>query len=113
MRLSPRLRAILQALFVTLLWSSSWVLIKRYIALLESDSEIKASLFGEIGQFLERQGLNLHSMVDLSALEQLKYLDSSLSGDLDQMTGDDSKTDDNTYKEYLASLDDHHRDRLQ
>lgn len=31
MRLSPRLRAILQALFVTLLWSSSWVLIKRYI----------------------------------------------------------------------------------
>ncbi len=29
MRFSPRVRAILQALFVTFLWSTSWVLIKR------------------------------------------------------------------------------------
>jgi drug/metabolite transporter (DMT)-like permease len=29
MRFSPRLRAILQALFVTFLWATSWVLIKR------------------------------------------------------------------------------------
>jgi drug/metabolite transporter (DMT)-like permease len=28
MRISPRSRAILQALFVTFLWSTSWVLIK-------------------------------------------------------------------------------------
>jgi drug/metabolite transporter (DMT)-like permease len=31
MQISPRLRAILQALFVTFLWSTSWVLIKEYI----------------------------------------------------------------------------------
>ena len=29
MRFSPRLQAILQALFVTFLWSTSWVLIKH------------------------------------------------------------------------------------
>jgi len=29
MNISPRFRAILQALFVTVLWSTSWVLIKR------------------------------------------------------------------------------------
>lgn len=32
MRLSPRLLAILQALFVTFLWSTSWVLIKRTLS---------------------------------------------------------------------------------
>jgi drug/metabolite transporter (DMT)-like permease len=32
MRFSPRLQAILQALFVTFLWSTSWVLIKRTLA---------------------------------------------------------------------------------
>jgi hypothetical protein len=32
MRFSPRLRAILQAVFVTFLWSTSWVLIKRTIS---------------------------------------------------------------------------------
>jgi drug/metabolite transporter (DMT)-like permease len=32
MHFSPRLRAILQALFVTFLWSTSWVLIKRTLA---------------------------------------------------------------------------------
>ena len=32
MHISPRLRAILQALFVTVLWSTSWVLIKRTLA---------------------------------------------------------------------------------
>lgn len=32
MKLSPRLFAILQALFVTFLWSTSWVLIKRSLA---------------------------------------------------------------------------------
>jgi drug/metabolite transporter (DMT)-like permease len=32
MRLTPRTRAILTALFVTLLWSSSWVLIKRSLS---------------------------------------------------------------------------------
>lgn len=32
MKLSPRVRAILQAVFVTILWSISWVLIKRNIS---------------------------------------------------------------------------------
>ena len=32
MNISPRFRAILQALFVTILWSTSWVLIKRTLA---------------------------------------------------------------------------------
>ena len=32
MRYSPRLLAILQAVFVTFLWSTSWVLIKRNIS---------------------------------------------------------------------------------
>ena len=85
------------------------LLIRRYIALLESDGEIKATVYSEINSFLNQQGVSLHAMVDLDALESLKYADSALKGDLDNLTGEGSLTD----MELPFGVDERFSDSLQ
>ncbi len=81
------------------------LLIKKYIQLLEGDEPLKASMYSEISNFLSAQGVSLQTMVNLNALEALRYADSSLKGELDK-----------SYEDYLDSLsgktEDTHDDHL-